>query len=130
MLVYVLNKQGDPLMPCLPEKARILLKENKAKVVRTLPFTIKLTYGSSGYKRPLTLGIDTGSSKVGSAVVDSKENVLYMSEIEIRNDIAGKMTSRSKSRRNRRNRKTRYRVSGLSREYLQGKYKVSGSLIR
>lgn len=109
MLVYILNKQGDPLMPCSPQKARILLKENKAKVVRTLPFTIKLTYGSSGYKQSLTLGIDTGSSKVGSAVVDLKGDVFYMSEIEIRNDITSKMTSRSKSRRNRRNRKTRYR---------------------
>jgi len=98
MLVYVLNKQGDPLMPCSPKKARILLSENKAKVVRTLPFTIKLTYGSSGYKQPLTLGIDTGSSKVGSAVVGLKGDVFYMSEIKIRNDIAGKMTSRSKSR--------------------------------
>jgi len=109
MLVYVLNKQGDPLMPCSPKKARILLSENKAKVVRTLPFTIKLTYGSSGYKQPLTLGIDTGSSKVGSAVVGLKGDVFYMSEIKIRNDIAGKMTGRSKLRRNRRNRKTRYR---------------------
>lgn len=109
MLVYVLNQQGKSLMPCSPQKARIVLRQNKAKVVRTSPFTIKLNYGSSGYKQQLTLGIDTGSSKAGSAVVDSKENVLYMSEIEIRNNIAGKMTRRSKSRRNRRNRKTRYR---------------------
>ena len=109
MLVYVLNQQREPLMPCSPRKARILLKENKAKVVKSLPFTIKLAYGSSGYVQPLTLGIDTGSGKVGSAVLNSKKDVLYTSEVEIRNDIAKKMSSRSKCRRNRRNRKTRYR---------------------
>lgn len=109
MLVYVLNQQGKPLMPCSPQKARILLKKNKANVVKTLPFTIKLIYGSSGYKQPLILGVDTGSGKVGSAVLNSRGVVLYVSEVEIRNDIAKKMSSRSKSRRNRRNRKTRYR---------------------
>ncbi|MBQ2617652.1 MAG: RRXRR domain-containing protein, partial [Synergistaceae bacterium] len=34
MLVYVLNKDGKPLMPCKSVKARILLKERKAKVIR------------------------------------------------------------------------------------------------
>ena len=46
---------------------------------------------------------------MGSAVVDEKGNVVYLSEIEIRNDISDKMTQRRKYRRNRRNRKTRYR---------------------
>ena len=44
MLVYVLGMDGDPLDPTHPAKARILLKHKKAKVVRRLPFTIKLTY--------------------------------------------------------------------------------------
>lgn len=44
MLVYVLGMDGDPLDPTHPAKARILLKQKKAKVVRRLPFTIKLTY--------------------------------------------------------------------------------------
>jgi len=34
MLVYVLNKHGKPLMPCKPSKARKLLKQGKAKVVK------------------------------------------------------------------------------------------------
>ena len=109
MVVYVINKHGKPLMPCSPRKARILLKTGKAKVIKRTPFTIKLLYGSSGYKQPLTHGIDTGSDKIGSAVVNDKEEVVYMSEITIRNDIVDKMKQRSKYRRNRRNRKTRYR---------------------
>jgi 5-methylcytosine-specific restriction endonuclease McrA len=109
MVVYVINKHGKPLMPCSPRKARILLKLGKAKVIRRTPFTIKLLYGSSGYKQSLTHGIDTGSSEIGSAVVNDKEEVIYMSEITIRNDITKTMKSRATARRNRRNRKTRYR---------------------
>jgi len=109
MLVYVINKYGKPLMPCSPRKARILLKLGKAKVIKRTPFTIKLLYGSSGYKQSLTHGVDTGSDKIGSAVVNDKEEVVYMSEITIRNDITKTMKERASARRNRRNRKTRYR---------------------
>lgn len=55
--VYVLNKHGEPLMPCSPRKARLLLKQKKVYVVKRTPFTIKLLYGSTGYKQPITLGI-------------------------------------------------------------------------
>jgi hypothetical protein len=45
MLVYVISKDGQPLMPTERfGKVRRLLKENKAKVVRRCPFTIKLLY--------------------------------------------------------------------------------------
>ena len=41
-LVYVINKNGNPLMPCKPAKARHLLKEGKAKVANHNPFAIQL----------------------------------------------------------------------------------------
>lgn len=73
MLVYVLNKHGKPLMPCKPRKARILLKQGKAKVIKRTPFTIQLLYGSSGYKQPVNLGVDAGSKTIGlSATTDKK----------------------------------------------------------
>lgn len=110
VMVYVISQGGKPLMPCVNAIARLLLKQGKAKVKSTTPFTIKLLYQTeNNYSQPLTLGIDTGSSKIGSAVVDEKGNVLYLSQIEIRNDLSDKMKQRSKYRRNRRNRKTRYR---------------------
>ena len=65
MLVFVLNKHGEPLMPCKPRKARMLLKEKKAKIVSYEPFTIQLLYGSSGYKQETTIGIDTGAKNIG-----------------------------------------------------------------
>ena len=108
-MVYVINYNNQPLMPCSNAIARLLLKQGKAKVKRKTPFTIKLTYQANSYTQNLTLGIDTGSSKIGSAVVKESGDIVYLSQIEIRNDITDKMKQRSKYRRNRRNRKTRYR---------------------
>ena len=110
MLVYVLGMDGDPLDPTHPAKARILLKQKKAKVVRRLPFTIKLTYDIKNHKtQKYTLGVDTGFSKLGTAVINEKDEVVYLSEVTLRNDIKKIMKNRSETRRARRNRKTRYR---------------------
>ena len=65
MLVFVINKENRPLMPCKPSKARKLLKEGKAKVIKETPFTIKLIFGSSGYTQPIIAGMDTGSKVIG-----------------------------------------------------------------
>jgi RRXRR protein len=108
--VYVLSPERRPLMPCASVVARLLLKEGKAKVVRRTPFTIKLVaQPESTYTQALTLGVDTGSSVIGSAVAEENGKVLYLSEVELRNDIAQMMKARAASRRNRRQRKTRYR---------------------
>jgi 5-methylcytosine-specific restriction endonuclease McrA len=108
-MVYVINQDNTPLMPCSDAIARLLLKQGRAKCIKRLPFTIKLNYMSTNYTQALTLGVDTGSRNIGSAAVNNKNEVIYLSQVEIRNDITNSMTQRSKYRRNRRNRKTRYR---------------------
>jgi 5-methylcytosine-specific restriction endonuclease McrA len=109
-MVYVLNKNGQPLMPTNRHgKVKHLLRDGKAKVVKKCPFTIKLLYDSTIHTQNLTLGVDTGSGTIGAAVSDDNGNICYMSKVKIRNDIADKMKQRLKYRRNRRNRKTRYR---------------------
>ena len=109
-MVYVLNKDGQPLMPTNRHgKVKHLLKNGKAKVVKRCPFTIKLTYGTTNYMQNLTLGVDTGSGTIGTAVSKDNGDIVYMSEVVVRNNITDKMTQRAKYRRNRRNRKTRYR---------------------
>src|SRR5438270_10147180 len=108
--VYVLSPDRVPLMPCSCAIARLLLKQGKAKVGRRTPFTIKLlSQPEDTYTQPLTLGIDTGSVVMGSAVADENGKVVYLSEIQVRDDIATTLKERATSRRNRRNRKTRYR---------------------
>src|SRR6266700_4781538 len=109
-LVYVLTPDGQPLMPCAPAVARLLLKGEKAKVVRRTPFTIKLfTHPKHAYTQPLTLGMDTGSAVAGVAVANEEGAIFYLAEVEMRNDIAATMKERASKRRNRRQRKTRYR---------------------
>ncbi len=108
-MVYVISQDNKPLMPCSNVIARLLLKHGKAKVKRREPFTIKLTYETTNYTQNLILGIDTGSGTLGTAVSDEKGNIIYMSEVTVRNDITNKMTRRANYRKNRRNRKTRYR---------------------
>ena len=107
-LVYVLNKNKKPLMPCKPAKARKLLKNKKAKVINREPFTIQLLYYSTGYKQKITLGVDAGSRFVGlSATTNEKE--LYASTVELRNDVSKNISTKRENRNGRRYRKTRYR---------------------
>ena len=108
MLVYVISKDSKALMPCKPQKAKELLKTNKAKVIKREPFTIQLLYGSSGYKQEITLGVDAGSKYIGLSAT-TKEKELYSAELQLRTDIVKLLADRRQYRRTRRNRKTRYR---------------------
>lgn len=107
-MVYVQDIDSKPMMPTTRHgKVRRLLKDNKAVVVNTCPFTIKLTYKTSDYKQEIVLGVDAGTKHVGlSATTKSKE--LYGGEVILRNDVVELLSTRRESRRARRNR-LRYR---------------------
>ncbi|MBN2015993.1 HNH endonuclease [Candidatus Dojkabacteria bacterium] len=108
MLVYVINKNGNPLMPCKPAKARHLLETNKAVVVKRTPFTIQLTWDCEDNRQPVTLGVDSGYENIGLSVTTDKEEV-FSAEVKLRTDIVKLNSERRMCRRTRRNRKTRYR---------------------
>jgi hypothetical protein len=113
MLVYVLNLSGVPLMPCSPGKARKLLNSGRAKVMSRTPFVIKLLHGSSGYKQPITLSVDSGSKIIGAAATGNGKTY-YASQVKTRIDIHKKMSQRASYRRTRRGRKLRYRPARWS----------------
>ncbi len=115
MLVHVLNKHGEPLMPCEPRKARILLREGKAKPVKgkTGYFTIQLLVGSSGYKQDIVVGIDTGAKRVPIAAVGNGK-VYYAKEKILRTDVKKQLSDRANYRRTRRNRKMRFAQAAIS----------------
>ena len=96
-------------MPCSPAKARLLLKEKKAIVVRRTPFTIQLTIATGESKQPVSLGVDAGYKHVGLSASTEKAE-LYASEVELRKDITDLLSARRALRQSRRNRKTRYRA--------------------
>lgn len=108
-MVYVLDKEGKPLMPTVRHgKVRRLLREGQAHVVRLQPFTIQLDYESTTYRQEVSLGVDAGSVHIGvSATTEKKE--LFAAEVILRTDIVKKLANRLEMRRTRRNRKTRYR---------------------
>lgn len=110
-MVYVLNSNGQPIMPTENHaKVRILLKTGRAKVIKRCPFTIQLQYRSTNYTQEVNLGVDAGSKTIGvSATTDIK--VLYEAEISLRNDIVDLLSTRRELRSARRNRKTRYRAA-------------------
>lgn len=88
-------------------KVRRLLKNSLAHVVCRIPFTIQLDYDTTDYTQPVSLGIDAGSKHIGiSATTSEKE--LYAADVELRNDIVDKLSTRRGLRRTRRSR-LRYR---------------------
>jgi hypothetical protein len=108
-MVYVISKNGQPLMPTENHaKVRNLLKTKKAKVIKRCPFTIQLAYDSTNYTQPINLGIDAGSKRIGVSAT-TEDKVLYEADVELRNDVVKLLATRRENRRARRNHKTRYR---------------------
>jgi 5-methylcytosine-specific restriction endonuclease McrA len=111
--VLVLDKNKQPLMPCHPARAKLLLKRGKAAVFRKYPFTIILKEREGGDTQPLEVKIDPGSKTTGIAIVaDFKrgKRVIWAAELTHRGQqIRDALLGRRQSRRSRRNRKTRYR---------------------
>ena len=104
-MVYVLDKNGKPLMPTKRHgKVKWMLRRKQAKVVKRSPFTIQLLYEPKTHcLQPVTLGVDAGSKHVGlSASTEAEE--LFSAEVTLRDDIPKLMTARRESRRTRRSR--------------------------
>ena len=108
-MVYVINQNGQPLMPTENHtKVRILIKNKKAKVIKKCPFTIQLLYRNTNYTQEITLGVDSGSKHIGLSAT-AKNKVYFESDVELRNDIVDLLSTRRQNRRTRRSHKTRYR---------------------
>lgn len=116
MAVYVLDKQGHPLMPCSEKRARLLLERGRARVHRQVPFVIRLVdrRQAPSMLQPLTLKLDPGSRFTGIALVrqqGQRVSVLTLLELIHRGAAIRKaMEQRAAFRRRRRNQNLRYRA--------------------
>ena len=97
-------------MPCTQRKARLLLKEGRAKIYKYNPFTIQLTIPTGENKQDCHVGVDTGAKHIGFAII-SNDKILFKGEVELRNNVKSNIDTRRIYRKSRRNRKTRYRKS-------------------
>ncbi len=119
MVVFVLDKHQNPLMPCSEKRARLLLERGRARVHKMYPFTIRLVdrKQEDSTLQPTRLKLDPGSKTTGVAVVvegDKGAKVIFLGEIKHKPGIKLKMDTRRAVRRGRRNRHTRYRKPRFS----------------
>jgi len=107
-MIFVLNKNKQPLNPCHSAVARKLLKTGKAVVHKKYPFTIRLKELKASKNQDFRLKIDYGSRYTGLAIINNSK-VIWLAQIYHKTNIKSNMDSRRTLRRARRNRKTRYR---------------------
>ena len=69
--MFVLDRNGHPLMPCTEKRARLLLARGRARVHRVLPFVIRLVDVrlQDCEVQPLRIKLDPGSQTTGIALV-------------------------------------------------------------
>lgn len=109
--VFVIDAARRPLSMCHPARARALLREGKAAILRRYPFTIILSEElPTAVVKPLTLKVDPGAKETGITLVDAQNRVLFAAVLTHRgNAIKESLTERKQYRHSRRARKTRYR---------------------
>lgn len=127
-VVYVLDQDGNPLMPTKRfGHVRRLLKSGHAKAVSTKPFVIQLLHESTKFTQPLYGGTDSGRTNIGEAVVNQKGEVVYEAHVTTRNkDIPKLMADRAAHRRasrrgERLRRKRRAKANGTLTDFPDGR---------
>lgn len=108
-MVYVLNKNGKPLMPTKRyAKIRILRKRGLLKIVLAKPFTVQLLYDTKNITQDVTLGIDSGYLNIGFSAITEKQELIG-GEVKLLQGQKERLYERASYRRLRRQR-LRYRA--------------------
>ena len=112
--VFVIDKNKKPLTPCLPARARELMRTGKAAMFRRFPCVIILKHEITEPVQPAELKFDPGSKKTGMVITIVTKTrgcfVVYATELRHRGlAVKAALQSRTGIRRSRRNRNTRYR---------------------
>jgi hypothetical protein len=136
-IVYVLNIEGNPLMPCKPAKARKLIKNKKAIIFKLYPFTIKLNFECENKVQPITLGIDSGFKNIGFSCVTEKSE-LISGTVVLDDKTSERLTEKRMYCRGRRNKlwyrkprfKNRKRKEGWLPPSIQRRYDTHLNLIK
>ncbi|WP_188121974.1 RNA-guided endonuclease IscB [Actinoplanes lobatus] len=124
--MFVLDRNGLPLQPCTPARARQLLRTGRAVVHRRTPFVIRLRDRNrqESVVQGVQIGVDPGSRYTGISLFTGSDAVspkpvaepavvragVFSIEVQHRgNQIREKLTARAALRRGRRSRNLRYR---------------------
>jgi hypothetical protein len=115
LYVPVVDRNGKPLMPCRPERARELVKKGRA--VRRFSrgvFYIRLTDRAGGTTQPTACGVDPGSKREAYTVKSSKRTFLNV-QADAVDWVKSAVKTRREMRRGRRFRKTPCRANRRNR---------------
>lgn len=112
-IVFILDKDGNPLMPSTNlGKIKWLLKRKEAKIIHHEPFfTIQLLKESKTFTKDCSLGVDCGFKFIGfSAVMDDTKKEIVGGHLELDMLISERLNERA-MHRNKRRASLRYRES-------------------
>ena len=110
---FVIDSKGRKLAPCNENKAWILIRKKKAKLLQRYPMAIQLNYEVEldEEENEIICGIDDGSKHVGLALVQKCKTYnkpIFKGTIELRQDVKNLLDTRRGYRRYHRKHK-RYR---------------------
>ncbi len=131
---FVLDFTNNKLAPTNTNKAWILIRKKKAKLLQKYPMVIQLNYEVKIDKETeIICGIDDGSSHVGISLIQKCKTYnkpIFKGTIELRQDIKGLMDVRRGYRRYKRSHK-RYRQARFSnRSMSTRKGRVAPSILQ
>lgn len=101
VIVYVLAIDGKPLMPCKPAKAKKLIRDCKAKIVKMYPFTIQLNFECENQTQEIVFGMDAGYGNIGFSATTDK-NELCSGTLIMDDKTSSRLTEKRMYRRGRR----------------------------
>ena len=127
-MIFVLDQNNVPLMPCSEKRARQLMERGQAKrYYQKGIFGIKLTKEPSARNyQDVVLGIDPGSKREAYTVM-TKNSVVINITTDTKTWVKGNVETRRNLRTSRRNRKTPYRQSRNNRASLRKSDKIAPS---
>ena len=113
--IYVLGIDGKPQMPTNRKvRVRGLFKSGLAKIVDTVPFTIRLLYENDAVLQPITIAEDPGRTNIGAAALTQLGDLVFSAVVETRNKSIKKLMTDRKTHRQasrRGERKARQRLA-------------------
>lgn len=116
--IYVLGIDGKPQMPTNRKvRIRSLFKSGLAKIVDTVPFTIRLLYENDAVLQPITIAEDPGRTNIGAAVLTQLGNLVFSAVVETRNKSIKKLMADRKAHRQASRRGERKARQRLAKKY-------------
>ena len=131
---FVKDIKGKKLAPCLCNRAWVLIRKKKARLIQKYPMAIQLNYEvTTDVETETICGIDDGSNHVGIALVQKCKTYnkpIFKGTIELRQDVKSLMDSRRGFRRYKRNHKRYRKVRFSNRKASTKKGRIAPSILQ